>query len=86
MSKRREMMEIIRVLEGEGAEVTRSRGGHFKVRNPETGRSINIPATPCNERSVLNAMSRLRRIGLLSTWPRRTSRTTRQVRALAHSR
>lgn len=84
MSKRRDMQEIIRALEKEGAIVTRGRGGHYKVRNPETRRSVNIPSTPCDGRSVLNAVSRLRKIGLLSTWPRGTARTPRPERVLVH--
>ena len=86
MSKRRDIVQIIQVLESEGAFVRRTSSGHYKVRNPETGRSVNIPATPGNERSVLNSVSRLRKIGLLSSWPRRTARTTRPVRDLARSR
>lgn len=78
------MQEIIRALEKEGAIVTRGRGGHYKIRHPETRRSVNIPSTPCDGRSVLNAVARLRRIGFLSSWQRDTARTLRPERVLVH--
>jgi len=83
MSKRRDMEEILRTLAKEGAIITRGRGGHYKVRNPDTRRSINIPSTPCDNRSVLNSIARLRRLGFLQTWQRGTARTTRRESVLA---
>lgn len=78
MRARKELQDVLRALQREGAVLSKGRSGHIKVRNPETGRSINIASTPCNYRSVLNSVARLRRIGFLQTWQRGTSRTPRR--------
>lgn len=77
MSHRREMNEVVKALKREGAIVTITASGHYKVRNPETKRSINISASPSNPKSVLTDVARLRKIGLLTTWRRGTAQTTR---------
>lgn len=83
MSKSKEIQEILRALKKEGAVITRGRGGHYKVRNPVTRRSVNIASTPCDFRSVRNSVTRLRRIGFLLTWQRGSAQTTRQEYDLA---
>jgi hypothetical protein len=65
MGKTRDINQLIRVLRDQGARVERARCGHWKVTNTSTGRTAQIPATPKNDRAVLNAVTRLRRIGLL---------------------
>lgn len=85
MSKRREVQEILKELKSMGAIVTLGRSGHYKVRHPETRRSVSIAATPHNERTVYNDLARLRRIGYDLTWKRDTSRTTRRGSDLARS-
>lgn len=82
MSKSKEIQEILRALEKEGAIITRGRGGHYKVRHPVTRRSVNIASTPCDFRSVRNSVTRLRRLGFLLTWHRDSAQTTRRESAL----
>lgn len=83
MSHRREMNEVVKALKQEGAIVTITASGHYKVRHPETMRSVNISSSPRNPRSVLADVARLRKIGLLTTWKRGTARTTRRESDLA---
>ena len=63
MSK--EISQLIRAAEKAGAVVTRARNGHWRVVNPATGRSTQIPASPGGScRPILNARTRMRRIGI----------------------
>lgn len=49
-----------------GALVSKANSGHWRVVNPNTGSSVQIPATPKSERSIITARVRLRRIGVLT--------------------
>ena len=71
MPKSREVKQLIAALRKQGAVVEMARCGHWKVTNPKTGRTIQISASPRNERAILNSVTRLRKIGLLP----RTSRS-----------
>lgn len=65
---------LIRTVEAQGAIVTMTKSGHWLIRNPATGRSIHLAATTRSFRNVLNAVTRLRRIGF-TVERRGTSRT-----------
>ena len=61
----KEIGQLIKAAEQAGAVVTRARNGHWRVVNPATGRSTQIPATPGGAcRPILNARTRMRRIGI----------------------
>lgn len=75
---RKDLLEVLDALEVEGAEITRVRSGHYRVRNPITEHAVLISCTPKGRRTVLNEVSRLRRIGFLLTWKRGTSRIPRR--------
>jgi hypothetical protein len=60
-----DMSRLIRELEKQGAKVSRARNGHLCVVNPCNGRKCQIAATPSDVRGMHNAITRLRRIGLL---------------------
>lgn len=62
----KDVKKLLRDLQREGATVTMANSGHWRVTNPSTGRSVQIPASPGNARWLRNAATRLRRIGLLS--------------------
>jgi predicted RNA binding protein YcfA (HicA-like mRNA interferase family) len=68
MSKGRDMQELRARLNAQGFTVERVRNGHYKVTAP-TGRKAQIAATPGNNRAVLNAITRLKRIGFQPTRP-----------------
>lgn len=72
--------ELIKEAEAAGAVVTLSKGGHWKVFNPATRQSVCIPATPGPSRSVFNARTRLRRIGLAISSVSSKRRTARKSR------
>lgn len=63
MASRRDIELLLQQVVAEGALVTRSRGGHWKVSNPNNGRSINVSSTPGHDSTVKIARSRLRKIG-----------------------
>lgn len=65
---------IIQSVEAQGAIVTKTKSGHWLVRNPATGRSIHLAATTRSFRNNLNMITRLRRIGF--TLERRGSART----------
>lgn len=62
----KDVKKLLRTLEREGATIAMANSGHWKITNPENGRSVQIPASPGNARWIRNASTRLRRIGLLS--------------------
>lgn len=68
---------IIQSVEAQGAIVTKTKSGHWLVRNPATGRSIHLAATTRSFRNNLNMITRLRRIGF-TVERRGTSRTPLQ--------
>lgn len=61
--KHDEIRVIIQSVEAQGAIVTKTKSGHWLVRNPATGRSIHLAATTRSFRNNLNMITRLRRIG-----------------------
>jgi hypothetical protein len=64
----KELRTIIKALEGQGFEVTRTGSGHYEVR--KAGRRITtLTNTPSDWRSRLNELSYLRRAGF--TWRRK---------------
>lgn len=66
MSRNKDVRELIRLIQSDGGEVSMTPGGHWKVYNPVTKRSVRIPASPGDVRSLKNARSRIRKIGLLA--------------------
>lgn len=60
----KEVKQLLRALEREGAVVQLANCGHWKIINPVNGRSIQIAATPGDARWMKNVSTRLRRIGL----------------------
>ena len=83
MSGRQEIQSLLRVLRKEGAIITLGKSGHYKVKHPDTRRSVHISATPKGSRTVNNEVARLRRIGFLTSWKRDIAQTTRRESALA---
>lgn len=77
-AQRTDIQVLIRVVEAQGAIVTKTRSGHWLIRHPETGRSIHIAATTRSYRNVLNCITRLRRIGF-TVGRRGSARTPIQV-------
>lgn len=77
MTYRKETKDLVRILRSEGAEVTRMKSGHYRVRHPITGRTVCVGSTPSDKRTMLNDVSRLRRIGFLLRWRRGTAQTPR---------
>ena len=64
MAHKDEVRRLVARLRDQGFEVELGkRCGHWKVRNPETGRKCTIAQTPSDRRTMLNDISRLRRIG-----------------------
>lgn len=61
----KEVKQLLRALEREGAVISLANCGHWKITNPVNGRSIQIAATPGDTRWIKNASTRLRRIGLV---------------------
>lgn len=61
----KEMRRLIKTITDQGGEVGMTSSGHWRVYNPQTHRSIRLPATPSDVRSLRNAATRLRKIGLL---------------------
>lgn len=53
------------MLESEGCEVSRSRGGHARVRVPGVGGALHLALTPGKRcRSLPNTVAQFRRLGL----------------------
>jgi 1,2-phenylacetyl-CoA epoxidase catalytic subunit len=61
----KEVKRLLKQVKAEGAVVTMTTSGHWLIRNPKINRSIHLPGTPSDKRWLLNAKTRLRRIGLL---------------------
>lgn len=79
-----EIGDLLKEVRQQGAQVRLGKSGHWKVYNPSTHRSISLPATPGDHRAIKNAITRLRRIGLVISRERRgTSRRPRLGSALA---
>lgn len=55
--------ELRRALVDQGFAVVKGRSGHWKVTNPATGHQVCLSDTPSDRRTILNEVSRLRRIG-----------------------
>lgn len=58
------MRELMRDLSKQGFEVSVARSGHYRVQAP-TGATCHVAVTPGSRRSVLNQITRLKRIGYL---------------------
>lgn len=84
MASRTDLKELLKHLERQGAEITKTKSGYWHIVNPRTGRSVNISSTPGHDSTVEAAKTRVRRIGLRTDYGRGTSRKPRP--ALAHGR
>ena len=62
MARSSEMKALCKRLTAQGFDVAIARNGHYKVVAPD-GRKCQIAATPRENRGVLNAITRLKRIG-----------------------
>lgn len=62
MSRTKEMKALRQRLESQGFDVAVARNGHYRVVAPD-GRKCQIASTPRENRGVLNAITRLKRIG-----------------------
>lgn len=62
MAYRSEMRDLCRDLEKQGFTVEHAKSGHYRVIAP-SGRKCQIAATPSEYRGVLNAVTRLKRLG-----------------------
>lgn len=62
MSKASDMKRLRAALIAQGFTVEQARNGHYRVIAP-TGGKCQIAATPGSNRAVLNAVTRLKRIG-----------------------
>jgi hypothetical protein len=78
---RKEIDALLRTVKQEGGVVYRAKSGHWAVQNPRTYQTIHVPSTPSRRTSVLNARSRLRKIGFHLA-PKHTSRRGRLVSVL----
>lgn len=65
MGSKKDISEIRKHLLAQGWEVTVARNGHYKCVAPD-GRKCQIPKTPRNNTTILNTVTRLRRIGYVS--------------------
>lgn len=63
MTKRSDISRLTKQAVEQGFTVERSKSGHWKITNPNTGRMVFIPSTPSDWRAVLNAASTLKKIG-----------------------
>jgi hypothetical protein len=63
MSRTKEIRDLLSRLRKQGFLVARVQNGHWSVINPDTGQSCQIPHSPRQSRGVLNATTRLKRIG-----------------------
>lgn len=62
MARTQDMKALRQRLLDQGFAVERTRNGHYKVIAPD-GRKVQIAHSPTCNRSVLNAVTRLKRIG-----------------------
>lgn len=62
MARTTDIKELRAHLEKQGFHVEVAKNGHYRVIAPD-GRKIQIAATPRYPRAVLNAITRLKRIG-----------------------
>lgn len=62
MPRTKEMKDLRKRLESQGFAVEIAKNGHYKVVAPD-GQKCQIAATPRENRGVLNAITRLKRIG-----------------------
>lgn len=62
MPGRNEIKELRKQLRQQGFDVAPARNGHWQVVAPN-GRKCQIPSTPKGGRTLLNVVTRLRRIG-----------------------
>lgn len=65
MARTNEIRDLIRSLESQVFTVEMAKSGHWKVSAPAHlgGKKCQIAATPRQQRGVLNAITRLKRIG-----------------------
>lgn len=64
MGYNKEISALCKSLTEQGFEVEVARNGHYRVLAPD-GQKCQIPRTPSRNTSVLNAITRLKRIGYL---------------------
>ena len=70
-----DMTRLLQALEDQGFVVTRTGKGHWLVRNGEGDFVTTLTRTPSEYRGWQNALSRLRRAGLI--WPPPTRKRKR---------
>lgn len=58
----REIQALLRQLRQQHWDIRHTRRGHYRVTSPD-GRTVTLPSTPSDKRSVLNARAGLRRLG-----------------------
>ena len=64
MANKDDVKRLVERLRTQGFEVELGRRcGHWKVRNPATGRKVTISQSPSDRRTLLNDISRLKKIG-----------------------
>jgi hypothetical protein len=63
MPRTQEIKALCAQLEAQGFLIEPTKNGHWKVTNPQTGQKLQISKTPGIRRTVLNAKTRLKRIG-----------------------
>lgn len=61
----KEVNKLLRELSKSGAHVERATNGHWKITNPINGRAVQITSSPSDRRTLQNAITRIRRIGLM---------------------
>ncbi|WP_433330006.1 hypothetical protein [Spirillospora sp. CA-294931] len=64
---KKEIARLIKVLETQGFSVTKTRKGHWLVRDPEGHVIATLASTPSDTRGFANSVARLRRAGFI--WP-----------------
>lgn len=57
---RNDVRDLLREAQAQGLVVEKAGNGHWKISNPETGRSMQIAATPSDRRSHLNSITRMK--------------------------
>ena len=63
MSLRKDMQSLLRECERQGAEVTHTNGGHWRVRSPH-GQLVFVSDSPSDQRAIRGARSDLRKAGI----------------------
>lgn len=69
MSGRKDVERVVRTAREQGFLVDRTGKNHWRVRGSDGQFVTTLPATPSDFRSLLNALARLKRAGLV--WPPR---------------